>query len=141
MLEIKNNILDIIRSCDTVLFSTFSLNGYPETRYMANIFNKNANDFPLYFVSRRSSNKIKQIKNNKNICLYYFNQNTRKAITLFGTSIELYNQKIKDDFWINYLKNYGFQNKNDKDYTIIKFVPQKYKYFLSTFEEKTGELI
>ena len=47
---------------------------------------------------------------------------------------------IFDDGNIVVLFN-GFQNKNDKDYTIIKFVPQKYKYFLSTFEEKTGELI
>ena len=140
MQETRENILDIINSCETVLFSTFSLNSYPETRYMANIFNRERKNFPLYFVSRHSSNKIKQITKNSKTCLYYFNQNTRKAITLFGTSIELYDQKIKDDFWVDYLKNYGFKNKNDEDYIVIKFIPEKYKYFLGTFE-KNGEIL
>lgn len=138
MQEIKNNILEIIRSCDTLLFSTFTLNNYPETRYMANIFNKEIKDFPIYLVSRHSSNKVKQLNKNLNTCIYYFNQTTRKAITLFGQSEELYNQEIKTKFWLDYLKNYGFKDDKDEDYTIIKFSPKKYKYFLSTFEEKSG---
>lgn len=138
MQEIKNNILEIIRSCDTLLFSTFALNNYPETRYMANIFNREIKDFPIYLVSRHSSNKVKQLNNNSNTCIYYFNQTTRKAITLFGQSEELYNQEIKTKFWLDYLKNYGFKDDKDEDYTIIKFSPKKYKYFLSTFEEKSG---
>ena len=138
MQEIKNNILEIIRSCDTLLFSTFALNNYPETRYMANIFNREIKDFPIYLVSRHSSNKVKQLNKNSSTCIYYFNQTTRKAITLFGQSEELYNQEIKTKFWLDYLKNYGFKDDKDEDYTIIKFSPKKYKYFLNTFEEKFG---
>ena len=67
-----------------------------------------------------------------------WNQTTRKAITLFGQSEELYNQEIKTKFWLDYLKNYGFKDDKDEDYTIIKFSPKKYKYFLNTFEEKFG---
>lgn len=140
--EIKNNLLSVIKSCDTVQFCSFGLNSYPETRTIANKINKESksNELELYFITNINSHKIEQIRKNNNICLYYFNQDTRKALTLFGIATEVIDKKTKDTFWNDTWKMYGFQNKDDKNYTVIKVTPKIYKYYVGQMNEKTGNI-
>lgn len=145
MEEIKNNIVDVITTCDTAQFCTFASDKlYPETRIVANMINKNNKNINienliLHFMTNKNSNKIQQIKNNNNVCIYYFNQETRKAMTLFGSIeiIESMNEKSK--FWNDSWKNFGYIGKYDENYCVIKFTPKFYKFFIKK-EEKYGKL-
>ncbi|HSQ97576.1 MAG TPA: pyridoxamine 5'-phosphate oxidase family protein [Rickettsiales bacterium] len=139
MLEIKQNTIKIINSCDEVQFCTYGLNNYPETRFIANYLNKNVTDFPLHFITHHNSHKIQQITSNPRSCLYYFNPKTRMAITLFGTAKEFSDQNTKDKFWNDNWKQYGFKDKNDNEYTIIEFTPKIYKFYTNGSIEHTGE--
>lgn len=138
MSEIKENIIKIINSCNEVQFCTNGLNDYPETRYVANFLNKDIENFPLHFITHHSSHKIEQITANSYTCLYYFNPETRMAITLFGFAKELADYDTKEKFWKDQWKNYGFKDKNDKDYVIIEFIPKIYKFYTKNSEEHTG---
>lgn len=145
MEEIKNDIVDVITTCDTAQFCTFASNKlYPETRTVANMINKNnkninTENLILHFMTNKNSNKIQQIKNNNNVCIYYFNQETRKSMTLFGSIeiIESMNEKSK--FWNDSWKNFGYIGKYDENYCVIKFIPKFYKFFIEK-EEKYGKL-
>lgn len=141
--EIRKNILEVITSCDTVQFCTFGLTIYPETRTIANMLNKNKKDIEdltLYFFTNKHSHKAEQIKNNKNICLYYFNQETRRAMTLFGDVEIITNQSEKEKFWMDEWINFGYTGKSDENYCVIKFAPKIYKYYIGKANEITGNL-
>ena len=138
MSEVKESAIKIINSCDEVQFCTNGLGNYPETRYVANFLNKDAKNFPLRFITHHSSHKIQQITANPNVCLYYFNSQTRMAITLFGLAKELKDSNSKEKFWREQWKNYGFANKEDKEYVIIEFAPKIYKFYTKNSEEHTG---
>ena len=131
----KNNVLDVVNSCDTVQFCTLGLDKYPETRTLANIFNKDKKDLnELYFMTNIHSNKIKQILKNNNVSLYYLNLNTRKSITLFGNTEIIFDNNEKSKFWVNDMLKFGYTGKNDENYCIIKFKPISYKYYINSKE-------
>ncbi len=141
--EARKNILGVVTSCDTVQFCTFGLSKYPETRTIANMLNKNKKDIEdltLYFLTNKYSHKAEQIKNNKNTCLYYFNPETRRAMTLFGDVEVISNQKEKEKFWMDEWKNFGYTGKEDETYCVIKFTPRIYKYYMGKTDERTGEI-
>ncbi len=142
MEDIKKNILNVITTCETAQFCTFTLNAYPETRMLANVINKNKNDIndlTLFFMTNINSNKISQIKNNNNVCIYYFNPETRHSMTLFGIAEIIVSQEEKSKFWNDSWKNFGYSGKDDKNYCIIKFTPKQYKFYISD-KEKSGNL-
>jgi len=141
--EVKQNISNIIANCDTVQFCSFGLSKYPETRIVANMLNrdkKKLQDLTLYFFTNRNSHKIAQIKNNNNVCLYYFDPITRHAITLFGYTEIILDQTKKEKFWMDDWVNFGYKGKEDTDYCVIKFTPQEYKYYVSATDERTGTI-
>ncbi|MDD2839688.1 MAG: pyridoxamine 5'-phosphate oxidase family protein [Rickettsiales bacterium] len=138
MPKLKENIINIINSCDEVQFCTHGLNDYPETRFIANYLNKDIKEFPLHFITHHSSHKIEQITANQNVCLYYFNSKTRMAVTLFGAAKELKDHDTKDKFWKDEWKNYGFTGKDDKDYVVIEFIPKIYKFYTKDSGECVG---
>mgnify|MGYP004685615651 CR=1 FL=1 len=141
--EVRKNILEVVVSCDTVQFCTFGLSIYPETMTIANFLNKNKNDtkdLTLHFLTNKHSHKIEQVKNNKNICLYYFNQETRHAMTLFGDVEVILDQTEKQKFWMDDWKSFGYSGKDDKTCCIIQFTPKIYKYYINKSNEQTGEI-
>ena len=115
MEDIKKNILNVITTCETAQFCTFTLNAYPETRMLANMINKdknNINDFTLFFITNINSHKVSQIKNNNNVCIYYFNPETRHSMTLFGIAEIIVSQEEKSKFWNDSWKNFGYSGKD-----------------------------
>ncbi len=133
----KENILNVITSCDTVQFCTIGLNEYPETRTIANMINKNKkdiNDLTLYFLTNKYSHKIEQVLKNNNVCLYYFNQHTRRAMTLFGEVDIIFDKEEKSKFWMDDWLTFGYNGKDDESYCIIKFLPKTYKYYIGKNE-------
>lgn len=143
MEDIRNNIFNVITTCDTAQFCTFSTNQiYPETRTVANAINKNKSntlDLTLYFMTNINSNKIDQIRDNNNVCIYYFNPKTRKSINLFGYTEIIDSPEEKSKFWNDTWKDFGYNGKDDKEYCIIKFVPKHYKFFIGR-DEKNGSI-
>lgn len=141
--NVRKNILDVISGCDVAQFCTFGLVNYPETRTIANMLNKNKDnieDLTLYFFTNKYSHKIEQIKNNNNVCLYYYNLKTRHSMTLFGNVKIIFDQNEKEKFWTDELFKFDYTGKSDESYCVIKFIPKIYKYYIGK-EEKTGKIL
>lgn len=130
----KQSLIDIVKSCDNVILTTYGLNDFPDTRIIMNALNKNATDLNLYFITSNKSHKYEQIQQNQNVCLYYFNPETRMAIRLFG-EIVMHNDEInRQKYWNDNWKMYGYTDAFDPNYSVLEFKPNSYKFYAGPTE-------
>lgn len=137
--ETRKSLIDIVRSCDTVQFCTFSLKDYPETRTIINWMNRENNCLHLHFITYKTAHKLEQVKKNNHVCLYYFNPTTRMAMRLFGRIEEIFDREKKDKFWQDDMKQFGYKDKDDERYRLMEFTPKIYKYYANNIEY-TGDI-
>ncbi|MBN1281928.1 MAG: pyridoxamine 5'-phosphate oxidase family protein [Alphaproteobacteria bacterium] len=138
--EIKQSLIDVIKSCDSLQLCTFGLDIYPETRHVMNAMNMDITDeLDLHFMTNNQSPKFAQLSKNPNCCLYYFNPETRFAIRLFGVMefIDDKNEKLK--YWRDDYKVYGYSGGDDERYALLHFIPKKYKFYAGG-ELKQGDI-
>lgn len=128
-LKIKQSLIDIVRSCDNVDLSTFGTNGYPDVRTIMNALNKNTDSLNLFFITSNKSHKYEQIEKNPNVCLYYFNPETRMAIRLYGKIITHNDSITREKYWNDNWKMYGYENAYDPKYSVLEFQPKSYKFY------------
>jgi general stress protein 26 len=137
--EVKQSIIDIIKSCDSLQFCTFALDNYPETRHVMNGMNKKITDLDLHFMTNNKSPKFQQIMKNPNVCLYYYNPETHMSVRLFG-QIEVHERpELKNKYWDDSYKAYGYSGAEDLNYALLHFIPKEYKFYLG-MELKTGKI-
>ena len=75
----------------------------------------------IYLTTNTSSRKIKQIRENKNVCLYFVLPKRFKGVSAIGTIEEVTDQSVKEDFWQTGWFIYYHKGPTDPDYTILKF--------------------
>jgi general stress protein 26 len=80
-------------------------------------------NFTVWMGTNSHSLKVKQIQNNKNVTLYYFDKETVSYVTLQGFASIVNTKKEKEKFWKTAWKNF-YKNKTT-DYILIKFTPNK----------------
>ncbi len=77
----------------------------------------------VWFGTNAHSLKVKQIRKNKNVSLYYFDKETVSYVTLQGVASIVNTDKDKNNFWKSDWEN--FYKNRETDYILIKFVPKK----------------
>ncbi len=137
--EIKKLLLEIINACPDTQFVTIRPDGYPETRHVMNTLNIGTTDLNLHFMTSNKSHKYDQILRNANICLYYFDHNTRHAIRLFGQILPVESAEQKQKYWKDEYTAYGYINADDPKLALLRFVPKMYKFYTG-LEEKSGKI-
>jgi len=139
----KSEILDKIKAfkktSQIVCLSTLNLEKFPETRAMLNINNTEAfphlkgaikeNDPAVYFTTNTSSPKIKQIAKNRKASVYFSDNLNFEGLLLIGAVKEIKEAKTKELFWTDGWKIYYPKGKDGGDYSILKFVPESYKFY------------
>ncbi|WP_231962812.1 pyridoxamine 5'-phosphate oxidase family protein [Polaribacter sp. KT25b] len=80
-------------------------------------------DFTVWLGTNSKSLKVRQIKQNKLVTLYYFDAKNVSYVTLQGVAHIVNTQKEKEKFWKNEWENF-YKNKAT-DYMLIKFIPNK----------------
>jgi general stress protein 26 len=128
----KKDVMEIINGSGEVFLSTINLEGFPETRAMSNILNKNNadNKLNLYFAAHTNSPKFEQIKKNNDASLYYLIPGNMKNMTLFGKLEVVQDKSLKSKLWKEELAQYYRSGKEDELYGVLKFTPTSYKYYL-----------
>lgn len=137
--EIKQIMIDIIKSCDSLQLCTFALDTYPETRHVMNAMNKDMTDLDLHFMTNNKSPKFQQLQKNPHCSLYYYNPETHLSLRLFGIIEFIDNQEEKTRYWRDDYKVYGYSDAEDKNYALLHFIPKEYKYYAG-MELKTGNM-
>ena len=139
IINIKQNCLNLIENADGVYFTTIDLEGFPQTRVMFNlrnkdqfpdlskIFEENKEEFMIILGTNTSSSKIDHIKANHNVCAYF--RNEWEGLMLKGVieiiTDEKFKKKVWQEDWVNYYKH----GVNDPDYTVLKMLPKFVKHY------------
>ncbi|MFC1634343.1 pyridoxamine 5'-phosphate oxidase family protein [Planctomycetota bacterium] len=132
---IKEICLNLTETADAVYLSTFGLDGFPHTRMMSNLRNKEENpgsakflepdkkDFVVYFVSGHSSIKMQQIRANPKISAYFCNPREFQTLMLAGEVEEVKDQEFKQKLWQDGWEMHWPKGAEDPEFVVLRLSP------------------
>ena len=131
------DVVNVIQKAECAQIATFGkeeTEGFPEIRALLNLANPkkypklkdkaisvDGETLTIYLTTNTSSRKIRQIRANNNVCLYFTLPKHFKGVSAIGTIEEVTDQAVKEDFWQFGWKIYYHKGPTDPDYTILKF--------------------
>lgn len=131
-------LMEISKAC---YLTTIDENNLPQTRAMMNlrnssqypafvpVFKKHNTDFLIYFSTNTSSNKVRQIKNNQNVSVYYSKPDEWLGLMLGGKIEIITDPGIKKLLWQDNWTMYYPGGVPDDDYTVLQFKPDILKLY------------
>ena len=139
--EAKKISLELIESSKAAYLTTIDSDGYPITRAMFNLRNKEQfpefseffakqnNEFVIYITTNTSSSKIDHIKKNPKVSVYYCNPEDFKGI-MFGGELEVIeDMELKQEIWLDWWTKYYSEGIEDPDYTLLKLIPKTARFY------------
>ena len=131
------DVVNVIQKAECAQIATFGkeeTEGFPEIRALLNLANPkkypklkgkaisvDGETLTIYLTTNTSSRKIRQIRANNNVCLYFTLPKQFKGVSAIGTIEEVTDQAVKEDFWQFGWTIYYHKGPTDPDYTILKF--------------------
>ncbi len=132
-----NDVVKIIQTAECAQIGTFGKDeteGFPEIRALLNLANPkkypklkdkaisvDGDTLTIYFTTNTSSRKIRQIRADNKVCLYFVLPKKFKGVSAIGTIEEVTDQAVKEDFWQTGWYIYYHKGPKDPDYTVLKF--------------------
>jgi len=139
--EAKQQSLELMESSKAVYLTTIDSKGYPITRAMFNLRNKEQfpefseffakqdNKFVIYISTNTSSSKIDQIAKNAKIAVYYCDPEEFKGV-MFGGEAEIIDDiEIKRKIWLDWWTRYYSEGLKDPDYTLFRLKPKNARFY------------
>lgn len=134
--------------------TTIDPDGFPHTRAMTNFRNKSQKpqlvslfrdhqeDYLIIFSTNTSSAKVKHVKENSKVSVYYSNPEKWQGV-MFGGKIEIVpDVRLKRAIWEDGMERYYPCGYDDPDHTILRLRPQMAKGWdgqkFTTFAFKIG---
>ena len=131
------DVVKVIQTAESAQIATFGKDeteGFPEIRALLNLANskqypklkdkaisEDGETLTIYFTTNTSSRKIRQIRENNKVCLYFVLPKKFKGVSAIGTIEEVTDQAVKEDFWQTGWFIYYHKGPTDPDYTVLKF--------------------
>ena len=137
--ELKKACLKLMETEDAVYLSTISEDGFPHTRMMGNLRNEQQckvakelfaghdEDFMIYMLTGSSSPKMKQIRANPKVSVYYGNFKELHTILLVGTIEEIDDLDLKQKIWQDEWKIHWPGGAEDPEFVLLKLLPDSAK--------------
>jgi general stress protein 26 len=143
----KEYCLGVIKTSPACYLATINEKGSPEIRAMLNLRNPQAfpglrefftglpDDFTVYLTTNTSSTKMRQMRNNPRVALYYCNPASWQGVMLAGAVEIVVDPETKKALWQPNWNLYYPQGPADPDYTIARLRPETAKAYgnLGTF--------
>ena len=142
--QLKKVCLDLMASSDEAYVTTVDERGYPQTRCMGNlrnkekfptlvrIFEQHNDDFMILLTTNTSSAKIAQIKQNPAACIYYCKSGEFQGMMLSG-DIEILNDRdTRESIWQPGWEQFYPQGPNDPDHTVLRLYPTRARGWMRT---------
>ena len=126
----------IIETDITCTFITVDEKHQPQARVLA--YFPPEDDWIIWLGTSTNSRKIKQVKNNPSVMVFYYDQKGRSYVSIAGKAKIVNDPELKKKYWKDGWKVY-YPNP-EKDYVLVKVIPEKmeicsYKYKLFWDEE------
>ena len=131
--------LELMERLSFVDFTTIDPDGFPSTRAMLNLRNKQnyphfvalheaeSNPLTVFLTTNTSSEKVGVIRQNAKACLYYCDAAAFHAVLLHGTVEIVTDNALRQKAWQKGWEVY--YPKGDADYTLLRFTPTKLKTY------------
>jgi len=139
--EVKKISLELIETSKAAYLTTIDFEGYPITRAMFNLknkeqfpefskfFSKQDNKFAIYISTNTSSSKVEQIKKNPKISVYFCDPENFKGV-MFGGEVEIIeDMEIKRNIWLEWWTKYYLEGLEDPDYTLLRLNPKTAQFY------------
>jgi general stress protein 26 len=135
--DTRQTSLELIESAEAAYLTSIDEDGFPQTRSMFNLRNKqkfpkltkifsdHTQDFMLLFTTNTSSTKISQIRNNPSVCVFFCKPAEFHSLALTGTIEIVDDAKIREALWHDGWERYYPGGPNDPDHTVIRLYPFK----------------
>lgn len=138
-IEAKRLSLELMEVARAACLTTIDANGLPHTRGMTNLRNKNMcpylirlfrdhrEDFLIIFSTNTSSDKVRHIKENPKVAVYYTHPEKTQGV-MFGGEIEIVlDSELKRAIWTDDMVKYYPSGYDDPDHTILRLRPRMAK--------------
>jgi general stress protein 26 len=131
--------LKVMESMSFVDLTTIDKNGFPSTRAMMNLRNKQEyphlaalyeaeqNPLTVFLTTNTSSEKFAEISQNAKACLYYCEAQAFHGLLLQGTVEIITDNELRQKAWQKGWEIY--YPAGNSDYTLLRFVPNKLKTY------------
>ena len=139
--EVRKTSLKLMESSKAAYLTTIDSEGYPITRAMFNLRNKEQfpelseffseqdNEFVIYISTNTSSSKIDHIRKNPKISVYFCEPEDFKGIMLGGEAETIDDIEIKQKLWLDWWTKYYTKGLEDPDYTLLKLNPKTARFY------------
>ena len=148
--ELKQACLNLMETVDVMYLSTIGSDGFPYTRIMSNLRNKkeyaglvkmfeqHKEDFLIYMLTGSSSPKMKQIRANPKVSVYFCNSSEFHTLLLVGEIEEIDDPGLKKKMWLDEWKIHWPGGAEDPEFVLLKLLPDFAKgwYKEAAFEFK-----
>ena len=133
--EIKQKCLKLMEMADAIYLSTNGSDGYPHTRMMGNLRNEQQcrvakelfaghdEDFLIYMLTGSSSLKMKQIRANPKVSVYYGDFAKFHTILLGGDIEEVDDPDLKKKLWQDGWEMHWPGGADDPEFTVLLMSP------------------
>ncbi|UCC20282.1 MAG: pyridoxamine 5'-phosphate oxidase family protein [Promethearchaeota archaeon] len=139
--EAKKLSLELMETSKAAYLTTVDSDGYPITRAMFNLRNKEQfpefskffagldNEFDIFISTNTSSTKHKHIQKNPKICVYYCDPEDFKGV-MFGGEVEVIDDMdIKRKIWLDWWTRYYPEGLEDPDYLLLRLDPKTAEFY------------
>ena len=139
--EVKKLSLELMESSKAVYLTTIDSEGYPITRAIFNLRNKEQfpefseffngldDEFVIFISTNTSSSKTDHVMKNPKISVYYCEPKDFKRV-MFGGEVEIIDDiNIKKKIWLDWWTKYYLKGLSDPDYTLLRLRPKIAQFY------------
>lgn len=152
--KLKEACVTLMETADAACLTTISEDGYPHTRVVFNLRNRqqfpgqvklftpHQEDLLVYISTNTSSNKVREIKANPKVSVYYCDPKQFHGVMLAGDIEIVSDADVKKALWNEGWERYYPAGVDDPDYTVLRLFP-KYAagwYRSARFEFRLGDV-
>ncbi len=139
--EVKKSALTLISESKAAYLTTIDSDGFPITRAMFNLRNKEQfpefseffqnqeNIFTIYISTNTASTKVEHLKNNPSMCVYFCEADNFQGFMLGGSVEFIDDIKMKKNIWLDWWTKYYPKGIEDPDYTLLRLTPKTARYY------------
>lgn len=128
MKDIEKTIGNMLDKQSTVFISSVDENGFPCTRAMMGIREREGIKI-VYFSTNTSSMKVEQYRSNPKACIYFCDKRFFRGCMLKGVVEVMTDKETKESIWRDGDTMYYPKGVTDPDYCVLKFTIHSGRYY------------
>jgi len=124
--ELRKKIVVFFKTYEYSNLITIDSSGMPKGRMMENM--EFGNDLVCWFGTGASSNKVREIRANPKVSVFFYQPRDHSSLCLQGEATVVTDVRLRKEKWKGKWAVYWPDGPTNEDFTLIKIVPWKIIY-------------